>query len=132
MPTSTTRHISIAIERPADEVYAFLAEPPNFPKWAEGLGHGFSHVEGMIWSAQTPMGPMRIAFSERNAYGILDHTLLPPEGPAMHNPMRVMPNGSGSEVVFTLFRRDMSDEEMVRDATMVARDLAALKALLER
>lgn len=132
MPTSKIRHIGITIERPADEVYAFLAEPLNFAKWAEGLGHSFSHVEGMIWSAQTPMGPMRIAFSEPNPYGILDHTLVPPEGPAMHNPMRVMPNGAGSEVVFTVFQRDMSDEEMARDATMVARDLAALKALLER
>ncbi len=58
--------------------------------------------------------------------------MIPPDGGAMHNPMRVMPNGSGSEVVFTLFQRGMSDDEMARDAGMVARDLAALKALLEQ
>lgn len=132
MSSSPARHIGITNERPADEVYAFLAEPPNFPKWAEGLGHSFCHVEGMVWSAQTPMGPMRIVFSERNACGVLDHTLIPPEGPAMLNPMRVMPNGSGSEVVFTLFQREMSDEATARDAAMVTRDLAALKTLLER
>ena len=132
MSSGTARHIGITIERPADAVYAFLAEPLNFPKWAEGLGHSFEHVEGLTWSAQTPMGPMRIAFSERNAHGVLDHMLIPPEGPAMLNPMRVMPNGQGSEVVFTLFQREMSDEEIARDAAMVARDLAALKALLER
>ncbi len=132
MTTSHALPISVSIERPADEVYAFLAEPQNFPQWAEGLGHSFSHVEGLVWSAQTPMGPMQIAFSEPNAYGILDHTLMPADGPAMHNPMRVMPNGSGSEVVFTLFQRDMSDQEMARDAAMVTRDLATLKALLER
>lgn len=131
MSSSAARHIGITIERSADEVYAFLAEPLNFPKWAEGLGHSFSLVEGMTWSAQTPMGPMRIAFSEPNAYGIVDHTLIPADGPSMLNPMRVMPNGSGSEVVFTLFQRDMSDEAMARDAAMVARDLVALKALLE-
>jgi hypothetical protein len=51
----------------------------------------------------------------------------------MHNPMRVVANGDGAEVVFTLFQRDgMSDDEMARDAAMVSRDLAALKALLER
>jgi hypothetical protein len=132
MSSSTARHIGVTIDRPADEVYAFLAEPLNFPKWAAGLGHSFSHVDGMIWSAQTPMGPMRIAFSERNALGVIDHTLIPADGPAMHNPMRVVPNGSGCEVVFTLFQREMSDREMARDAAMVARDLAALKALLER
>lgn len=132
MTTSHARHIGVSIERAADEVYTFLAEPLNFPKWAEGLGHSFHHVEGMIWSAQTPMGPMRIAFSEPNAYGILDHAVIPADGPAMHNPMRVMANGSGCEVVFTLFQRGMTDDEMARDAGMVTRDLAALKALLER
>lgn len=131
MPVSHARHIGITIDRPADEVYDFMAEPQNFPKWAHGLGHSFTHVEGMTWSAQTPMGPMRILFSEPNRYGVLDHAVIPEHGPAMHNPLRVLANGRGSEVVFTLFQRDMSDDEMARDAGMVARDLAALKALLE-
>jgi hypothetical protein len=74
---------------------------------------------------------MRILFSEPNRYGVLDHAVIPENGPAMHNPLRVLANGSGSEVMFTLFQRDMSDDEMARDAGMVARDLAALKAMLE-
>lgn len=131
MSSSNARHLGVTIRRPVDEVYGFLAEPLNFPAWAEGLGHSLCHVEGMVWSAQTPMGPMRIAFSERNAYGVVDHTLIPPDGPAMLNPMRVVANGEDSEVVFTLFQREMSDDELARDAAMVARDLAALKTLLE-
>ena len=132
MSVRPARHISIGIDRPADEVYAFLAEPRNFPNWAEGLGHGFVHVEGMTWQAQTPMGPMRVLFSEPNRHGVLDHAVIPDDGPAMHNPMRVIRNDTGSEVVFTLFQReDMSDDDTARDAAMVARDLAALKALLE-
>jgi hypothetical protein len=131
MAIGNVRHIGIGIDLPADEVYAFLAQPLNFPKWAEGLGHGFVHVEGMTWAAQSPMGPIRILFSEPNRYGILDHTVILPDGTAMTNPLRVLANGSGSEVVFTLFQRDMTDDEMARDAGMIARDLAALKALLE-
>jgi hypothetical protein len=50
----------------------------------------------------------------------------------MHNPMRAVANGSGSEVVFTLYRRpEMSEAEFARDADWVASDLARLKALLE-
>jgi hypothetical protein len=46
--------------------------------------------------------------------------------------MRVVANGDGAEVVFTLFQREgMSDDETARDAAMVARDLKALKLLLE-
>jgi hypothetical protein len=131
MGSGRVRHIGIGIDCPADEVYAFMVEPLNFPRWAEGLGDSFSHVEGMTWSAQSPMGPIRIRFSEPNRFGILDHTVVLPDGAAMTNPLRVLANGSGSEVVFTLFQRDMTDDEMARDAGMVARDLAALKALLE-
>lgn len=132
MSVRPARHIGIGINRPAEEVYAFLAEPANFPQWAKGLGHSFSHVEGMTWQAETPMGRMRILFSEPNRYGVLDHAVIPDAGPAMHNPMRVLANGEGSEVVFTLFQReDMSDDETARDAAMVARDFAVLKALLE-
>ena len=45
--------------------------------------------------------------------------------------MRVLANGNGSKVVFTLFQRDMSEDEMAQGAGMVARNLAALKTLLE-
>jgi hypothetical protein len=46
--------------------------------------------------------------------------------------MRVIANGTGSEVLFTLFRLpDMTAEAFARDAEWVERDLKALKALLE-
>ena len=50
----------------------------------------------------------------------------------MHNPMRVVPNGDGSEVVFTLFRRPgMSDHEFSADAAAVEQNLVTLMKLLE-
>lgn len=132
MLVQPVRHISVGISRPLDQVRAFLAEPANFPKWASGLGHSFRHVAGMEWLAETPMGPMRVRFSAPNAYGVLDHTLIPENGEEMHNPMRVFANGEGSEVVFSLLQRPgMSDEDFARDADWVSRDLQALKALLE-
>jgi len=46
--------------------------------------------------------------------------------------MRVIANGTGSEVIFTLFRLpEMTAEDFARDAEWVERDLRALKALLE-
>lgn len=132
MSVQTARHIGISIDRPIEEVYGFLAEPRNFPKWAEGLGHGFRHVEGMTFLAETPMGPMRVMFSEPNSYGVLDHAVIPNSGAPMHNPMRAVANGGGSEVVFTLYKRpEMSEDEFVRDADWVMSDLRRLKALLE-
>jgi len=47
--------------------------------------------------------------------------------------MRVIADGSSSEVVFTLRRQpDVSDEEFARDADAVAADLSALKRVLEQ
>jgi hypothetical protein len=47
--------------------------------------------------------------------------------------MRVVPNGTGAEVTFLLFRTpDMTDAAFAADAAAVARDLNALKTLLER
>jgi hypothetical protein len=47
--------------------------------------------------------------------------------------MRVMPNGKGSEFVFTLIRQPgMSDEQFAKDKAAVEQDLKTLKDLLER
>jgi len=46
--------------------------------------------------------------------------------------MRAFPNGHGTEVVFSLLQRPgMSERDFDRDAEWVARDLRALKRLLE-
>jgi hypothetical protein len=79
-----------------------------------------------------PEGPVRIRFTERNAFGILDHHVVVRPGVDIYIPMRVIATGTGSEVIFTLFRLpDMTDEAFARDAEWVERDRRALKALLE-
>jgi hypothetical protein len=62
----------------------------------------------------------------------LDHYVTPAPELEVYVPMRVLPNGSGSEVFFTLFRStDMSDEKFAEDVGMVERDLKTLKNVLE-
>ncbi|HEY4202456.1 MAG TPA: SRPBCC family protein [Devosiaceae bacterium] len=126
------RIISTAIAAPYEVVYGFLSRPENMPKWAEGLGHSFDRVEDSLWRVATPMGSMLVRFTPRNAFGIVDHWVIPDGGEAMYNPMRVVAHGEGTVVAFTLFRRaDMDDEKFAADAAWVTKDLAKLKALLE-
>jgi hypothetical protein len=128
--TTESRNLSVAIERDADAVYAFLSVPENFPKWASGLGS--LHRANGQWIAETPDGPMRVRFSESNAFGVLDHWVLPPSGVEIYIPLRVVRNGSGCELVFTLFRQpDMDQAGFEADAQWVMRDLKAAKQLLE-
>lgn len=126
-----SRNLSISINRNANDVYDFVSVPENLRLWASGLGKSL-HKVGDEWITKTQQGPVRIRFSELNGYGILDHWVSTGPGPEIYIPMRVLPNGSGSELVFTLFRLPgMSDEKFAADAEWVMRDLAALKNLLE-
>ncbi len=78
------------------------------------------------------MGRVVFAFVERNDYGVLDHDVTLPSGEAVYNPMRVIADGSSSEVVFTLRRQPgTSEEDFARDADAVSADLATLKRVLE-
>jgi Polyketide cyclase / dehydrase and lipid transport len=132
MSTMRVRHIGVTIDRPFDEVFAFLAEPANFERWASGLGRGLTHIEERSWRVDSPEGPVIVRFSAPNSHGVVDHEVATPAGERILNPMRVIPNGSGCEVVFTLFQRPgVSDETFKTDAQWVTRDLQSLKRLLE-
>lgn len=126
-----SRYLSVAIERTPDAVYAYVSDPSHLPEWAAGLSGSIANENG-VWVAESPMGRITIAFVSQNPYGVLDHSVTLPSGEVVLNPMRVVPNGDGSEVCFTLFRRPgMSDAEFETDADMVARDLLKLKTILE-
>ena len=126
-----SRHISERINRPADEVYEYASDPANLPTWAPGLGEAVENVDGQ-WFVETPSGRVGFAFVERNMYGVLDHEVTLPSGEVVHNPMRVIPDGDGCEVVFTLRRLPgVSDEDFTRDAGLVRADLTRLKQVLE-
>lgn len=130
--SQAVRHISVSINRLPDQVYEFASNPQNLPKWATGLGGSIKNVNGE-WIAEAPMGKMKIRFAKRNTFGILDHDVILESGVEIHNPMRVVPNGSGSEVVFMLFRQpEVSDEKFSEDAKWVEKDLKILKDLLEK
>lgn len=81
---------------------------------------------------ETPTGTVEIRFVAENDYGILDHTIIMPDGQEVLNPMRVLGNEDGSEVLFTLFQRlGVSEDEFHNDLQMVCDDLQKLKMLLE-
>jgi hypothetical protein len=126
-----SRHLSVVIDRPAGEVYAYASNPANLPTWAAGLGTAVAEVDGQ-WVAESPMGRIVVAFTPQNDLGVLDHDVTLPSGETVNNPMRVIADGPASEVVFTLRRRpEMTDADFARDAEAVTADLARLKRVLE-
>src|SRR3989337_1029201 len=117
-----SRTLSVTIACSPRKVYEFVSNPENLPRWAAGLGKSV-RKSGAGWIVDTPQGSVKIRFAEKNDFGVLDHYVKLSSGVEVYVPMRVVPNGSGSEVIFTLFKMpDMTDEQFAKDAGMVERD----------
>jgi hypothetical protein len=125
------KNISVSIHRSPGDVYAFIANGENVPRWAAGLGTKIRR-DGNDWIAEGPIGSVRVRFTPPNDLGVADHDVVLATGIMVHNPIRVVPNGTGSTVIFTLLRQPgVSTRQFQQDAQAVERDLATLKAVLE-
>ncbi|MFJ9681947.1 SRPBCC family protein [Streptomyces sp. NPDC101194] len=127
-----SRHLSVHIDRTIDDVYAYASDPVNLPAWARGPGGSIKKIDGQWVAESSPMGRVVVTFVPRNELGVLDHNVTLPSGETTYNPVRVVGDDTGSEVVFTLRRQpQMSDADFERDAGTVAADLNRLRELME-
>jgi len=132
MSTMTAKIVHISIQRNWQAVYDFASEPRNMPLWASGLASGLTQ-DGPDWIATGVLGTVRVSFAPRNTFGVIDHTVTVDSGIRIYNALRIVPNGDGCEVMFTLLQTQaMTHEQFATDAAHVASDLAALKSMLER
>ena len=126
-----SRHLTVSIDRPAAAVYAYARDPAHLPDWAAGLAAGIRRERGE-WVADSPMGRVLVRFVPVNEYGVLDHDVVLPDGTSVTNPLRVLADGDGAEVVFTARRRPgMSDAEWAADVEAISADLERLKRAIE-
>ena len=122
--------VSVGIALDPGTVYAFASDPSNLPVWAPGFVKSIEK-QGDTWIAQTTLGQVTVRFAPANDLGVIDHEVDLPSG-TFHNAMRVIPNGLGSEVLFTLIQLPgVSDEQFQRDMDTVRADLNKLRTVLE-
>lgn len=124
--------VSQTVDRPAQVVYAFASRMENLPRWASGLARGIVQRDGH-WSADSPMGPVRVAMAPANPFGVLDHEVTLPDGSSVHNAFRVTPCGERSVLTFVVLHLEgVAQDRFDADVAHVRRDLLALKCLLEQ
>ncbi|MBI4019326.1 MAG: SRPBCC family protein [Candidatus Aenigmarchaeota archaeon] len=125
-----SRTLSVSIGCDHKEVYEFASNPENLPKWAKSFCISVKK-SGNLWIAETPSGPVKIEFVERNAFGVMDHCVIV-SGTKIFNAMRVLRNAKGSEMLFTVFRQPgIEDKKYNEDIGLIETDLAKLKAIME-
>jgi len=130
--TVEARTITVRIDRPFATVFDFLADPSHWNQWAFGLGKNIRRSKDG-WIADSGAGLAEVRFTPRNNFGVADHTVIRPSGQRVYVPMRLIVNGSGCELLFTLFREpNISDTQFDSDAEFVQRDLNRLKSLMEK
>lgn len=124
--------LTVTVNAPAEVVYALASNPLNLPEWAHGLALAVRQ-QGDDWFITTSRGDVKFSFLPQNRWGLLDHQVELSDGTVFNNPMRVIPNGEGSEVMFTLFQSaGMSDAQFEADASLVLDDLNRLKSMAEQ
>ena len=131
MATQHSTTLSVTIDAPWNRAYEFIADPTNLPHWAGAFIQAVRRV-GDGWVIETAEGSLGFRFVACNEFGVLDHLVMLPSGEEILNPMRVEPNGTGCDVLFTLYQREgMSSQDFTEDEATVRRDLETLKQVLE-
>lgn len=128
-----SRTVSIEIAVPTETVYRCVRDPDQLPLWAAGICKSVTVKDG-VWHVDTgtEIGTVLLTFCADNAFGVLDHTVTLASGQSQNNPVRVVANDDGSELMFTVFQTEgMSDEAFIKDVQAVTRDLKTIKMLLE-
>jgi hypothetical protein len=131
--TYASQTLTVQIEQPFETAYDYVSDPANWTEWAAGLGSGFEKsVEG-TWTVAAPEGTVTVEFTGPNEFGVADHWVTTSDGHVVYLPFRLVANDSGTEALFTLYQQPgMTDDEFVRDAGLVRKDLDKLKDVLEK
>lgn len=123
---------TVTIQANPKVVFDFIANVENLPKWAVIFCQGLRR-DGSRWIATTPGGDLTISYAADPKLGVVDMYSSPAGGEEDTAYSRVIPNGDGSEFVFTFFQTpDISDDDFARQGAALRKDLGVLKGLLEK
>lgn len=94
---------SISIEAPYEQVFSFLINPMNWPRWA--VVSVLSVAPGMDdgWRIETPFGVMDVWLKVHSASGVIDHDIKI-DDTIWSIRARVVPNGKRSEFTLTFLK----------------------------
>jgi hypothetical protein len=87
---------SVAIDAPSDQVFAFVAEPSNLPRWAQA----FTRADGRMARLETPEGAVEIGLRTDASpdAGTIDWTMTFPDGAVANAYSRVTPDGAARSI----------------------------------
>ena len=123
---------SVSIQSRAHDVFAFVADPGNLPRWAIGFAKEVK-ADGDGWLVTSgDGGQVSLRTVTDDQLGVVDFHMAMPGGVESVARSRVVARGEGSEYVFTqVHGPEIPDELFDRLVETVGHELTALKAQME-
>ena len=122
---------TITIDAPRSDVFAFLADAANLPRWAPNFATTV-RPDGDGWIVEQGASEVRLRLEASVELGTLDLHVTPPDGRTRTVYGRVLPNAAGAELLFTMFHSDSrTDADIARQNAEVADELRRVKTLCE-
>jgi uncharacterized protein YndB with AHSA1/START domain len=122
---------SVTICAAPKEVFAFVADGANLPRWAIGFARSV-RPHGAGWMVATAQGEVSVTIAADEDAGTVDFRMAPAPEMIVTAYSRVVPNGEGAEFVFTQFQQpDIPEDTFAQLVAAVGHELVTLKALLE-
>ena len=126
---SDTQTITIAAA--PEDVLAFVGDGANLPRWAIGFATAV-HRDEAEWIVTTGQGDVPTSIAVDGSAGTVDFHMRPGPGVEATAYARAVPNGDGTEFVFTQFQQEGTPDEVFDQlVATVGHELGVLKALLE-
>src|ERR1051325_3774502 len=106
-----SRTVTVVLDAPSDEVFAFLSRVENLPLWATDFARELKYVEGKA-RVVNALGEFVFRIDADPATGVIDMFAGPQEDELALFPTRVVSLGGGrSAYTFTMFKApEMPDE----------------------
>jgi len=123
---------SVDIQATPDKVFAFLANPMNWPQYAVVNLQSVSPGKDGWFHAVTKSGEGALKVNAVKELGVFDHVWKDPQA-TWQVYSRVVPNSEGATVMMTLFQPAvMSDQQFDEAMTQMDTEMKKLKEILER
>jgi uncharacterized protein YndB with AHSA1/START domain len=127
MPTNRCETRSISIDAPPDAVLDLVGDARTLPRWAPAFARDV-RPDGEQWLINRGADEARIEVRVSREHGTVD--IVSAANPRRGAFTRVIPNGAGSEYLFTLFFPDGTSEEAVAaQMAVVEGELRAVRDL---
>ena len=124
---------TVTIDAPPDTVFSFVADPENLPRWAVGFCRSIRQDgDTGRWIAGTAQGEIPIRFDSDERAGTIDFYFNPTAKLEVGAFSRVIPNGAGSEYIFTQFQvAGMTAEIFEAQVRALTEELQVLRGIIQ-